>query len=85
MHALYVIQNNVTNEFYLGYTKNLKERLSAHNARGKKATTRLHGEWRYVYVELYRDELDAREGERKLKHHGSSKHELFKRIKQSVL
>ena len=56
-----------------------------HNARGQKFTTRKLGTWEYAYVELYRSEKDARIRERKLKSHGSSKHELLKRLKNSVL
>lgn len=85
MYSVYVIQNDVTKETYIGYTSNLKARLTQHNARGRKATTRNSGTWKYVYVELYRDEHDARTRELKLKSHGSGKHELHKRIKRSLL
>jgi putative endonuclease len=85
MHAVYVIQNDVSKEIYVGYTTDLRARLTRHNARGRKFTTRNRGTWKYVFVELYRDEQDARDREKKLKNHGSGKHELLKRIRGSLL
>ena len=85
MYAVYVIQHDVTKEIYIGYTSDLKARLAQHNARGKKFTTRKFGKWEYAYVELYRSEKDARTREQKLKNHGSGKHELLKRLTESVL
>ena len=64
MHAVYVIQNDVTKEIYIGHTTDLKKRLATHNARGAKHTTRMHGTWKYIYVELYRHDDDARARER---------------------
>lgn len=85
MHAVYVIQNNVSKAVYIGYTKNLKARLAQHNAHKNVSTSRKHGTWEYAYVELYRSEQDARSREHKLKNHGSGKHELLKRISRCVL
>ena len=85
MHAVYVVQNDVSKEIYIGYTSNLKARLAQHNAHRQKFTTRKLGTWEYAYVELYRSEDDARAREQKLKDHGSGKHELLKRLKRSLL
>ena len=85
MYAVYVIQNDVTKETYIGYTSNLKARLETHNAGGKKATTRNDGAWRYIYIELFRSKDDAQERERKLKAHGSAKQKLLLRLRKSLL
>ena len=85
MHAVYVIQNDVSNEIYIGYTSNLKARLDTHNAGGKKSTTRKVGIWRYIYIELFRSKEDAQERERKLKAHGSAKQKLLTRLRKSLL
>ena len=85
MHYVYVIQNDVSKELYIGYTTDLKARLRTHNARGKKSTTRNDGTWQYVYVELYRAKEDARTREKRLKNHGSGLHELKKRLLHSLL
>ena len=38
-----------------------------------------------IYAEAYRDKRDAVLREHKLKHHGSGKHELLKRLSHSKL
>lgn len=85
MYYVYLIQNNLSKDKYIGYTTNLKRRLIEHNKNKTESTFRKKGEWVYVYVEIYRSEKDARIREQKLKHHGSSKQQLFKRIKESLL
>ena len=85
MHAVYVIQHDVSKDIYIGVTSNLKARLAQHNARENTSTVRKVGTWEFAYVELYRNEQDARVRERKLKSHGSGKHELLKRIKRCLL
>lgn len=85
MHAVYVIQNDVSKDIYIGRTSDLKARLVEHNARGKKSTTRNYGNWHYIYVELFRSTEDAVERERKLKAHGSGKQKLLLRLRKSLL
>ena len=85
MNYVYVIQNIFSREIYVGYTKDLKKRLSQHNYGGKKFTTRKNGEWMIVYAEAYRSEKEARTREFRIKHNGNTKKELFKRIKESML
>ena len=85
MWTIYVIQNNISNEIYIGITSNLKKRLATHNAKGKKFTTRKQGEWILIYAEACRSKTDALLRERRLKNHGSGKIELFKRLKNSLL
>jgi predicted GIY-YIG superfamily endonuclease len=85
MHAVYVIQNDVTKETYIGRTSNLKARLFEHNNRGKKSTTRNNGNWHYVYIELFRSTDDAILREQKLKAHGNGKQKLMLRLRKSLL
>ena len=85
MWVVYLIQNDFSLEPYIGVTENLTERLKTHNAKGKKFTTRKNGEWILIYAEAYRSKNDALAREKKLKHHGSGKIELFKRLEQSLL
>ena len=85
MYYVYVIQNEVSKEIYIGFTTDLKGRLRTHNARGKKSTTRNAGTWHFVYIELYRAKEDARNRERRLKSHGSGLRELKKRLVHSLL
>ena len=70
---------------YIGITDDLKRRLREHNAKGKKFTTRNQGEWILIYAEAYRSKNDVIKREGRLKNHGSGKHELIKRLKNSLL
>ena len=85
MYYVYLIQNDSTFETYIGYTTDPILRLKQHNGRGKKFTSRLSGEWKYVYMELYRSKDDALARERQLKRHAGGKNQLLKRIKNSLL
>lgn len=85
MFYVYFLRNDVSKETYIGFTSNIKQRLERHNEGGKKFTTRHEGTWKLIYAEIYKSEDDARERERKLKNHGSGKHELIKRLKHTLL
>ena len=85
MHSVYIIQHTETREIYIGMTADLQRRLSEHNTHQQAATNRSHGVWVLVYAETYKDKRDASARERRLKHHGSAKHELLKRLKASLL
>ncbi len=85
MFYVYVIQNDVSKEIYIGFTHNIQQRVNTHNTKGNKSTLRKSGEWKLIYTEIYRSEKDARDRERKLKNHGSGKHELLKRLEKSLL
>ncbi len=85
MWIVYLIQHTFLKQIYIGVTDNLKRRLKEHNVKGKKFTTRNQGEWILIYAEAYRSKNDALQRERRLKSHGSAKHELIKRLKNSML
>ena len=85
MQVVYVIQHSTTGQLYIGQTSNLQQRLDSHNNHRNKSTNRRKGEWILVYAEAYRLKIDANKRESRLKCHGSSKHELVKRISSSLL
>ncbi len=85
MQIVYVIQHDESKKLYVGTTSNLEQRLEAHNSDFNKSTRRKSGSWIFVYAEAYRSRVDAIMRERILKQHGSSKKELLKRIKHSLL
>jgi len=66
------VLKNKSGEFYIGYTKNLKQRIGQH--KNKKIDFRL------VYYEAYLAEKLARLRERKLKYYGSAWRALKERI-----
>ncbi len=78
MYYVYLLRNPTGRFVYIGYTADLKRRVSEH-----QSSTRHRG-WRLVYYEAYRDERDARVRERKLKQYGASLGRLKKRIHHSL-
>lgn len=87
MWQVYLIQNNITKEIYVGYTNNLQRRLLEHNDFGKKQrfTYSKQGKWIIIYFECFRNKNDAIMRERKLKLHGRGIQELKKRLENSFL
>jgi len=77
MTYTYILQHKISHKIYIGSTINLKQRVSQHLKNDKS--------WVLVYCEVYRSEKDAREREKKLKHHGTSLANLKRRIKNSFL
>jgi len=85
MGYVYVIQHSIAKQIYIGFTTNLKQRVADHNRNKTRATQRRSGRWLLIYTEVYRNKEDAMEREKRLKHYGSAKHELLKRIKRCLI
>ncbi len=71
MPMFYVYILKINNEFYIGYTEDLKRRFQQHKAKGKVEL---------VYYEAYVLKKSATQREKKLKHYGSAWRALKKRI-----
>jgi len=84
MFYVYLLQHTETREIYIGFTADLKRRVAEHDAKGTKFTTRKTGRWFLKYYEAYASQEDARLRESKLKKHGSAKHKLVDRLKESI-
>lgn len=84
MYVVYLIQNNVSKELYVGYTSNLTRRLEEHNS-GKTKSKKRMGPWVLIYAEAYRSKKDAVVREDKLKQNGNAKRGLKQRIENSFL
>ena len=83
MYYVYVLQSEIDNgRFYLGSTKDLRQRLKSHNLGENKATQ--GDRWKLVYYEAYVELKSARDREHKLKHDGRAKCYLMQRIKESL-
>lgn len=83
MHYVYVIQNvAASDEFYVGFSSDLKRRFQQHNA-GQNTSTRGRA-WRLVYYEAYLNRGAAMKRERILKHDGRVRRFLMDRIKDSL-
>ena len=50
MYYVYILENNLNKNWYIGYTSDLRRRLIEHNS-GKS--------WKLIYYESYLDKQDA--------------------------
>jgi len=83
MHYVYLIKSKVNGKHYLGCTKDLKKRLSEHNA-GKNFSTKNGIPWEVRYYESYFSKEDAFQREKQLKKNKSGYRELRKRLTESL-
>lgn len=67
MHYVYLIRSaNFPTQTYIGFTADLRERMSAHNA-GKSKHTAKYMPWELISYHAFSDERKAREFEHYLK------------------
>ena len=66
MEYVYILQSQTDNNFYVGWTNNLKERLKEHND-GKVFSTRRRKPFNLIYYEACLNREDAKKRERYLK------------------
>ena len=66
MFFMYILQSELTGQYYIGSTKDVLVRLAQHNA-GKTASTKGHRPWKLVYTESYETLPEARQRERQVK------------------
>ncbi len=76
MYYVYLLQSPRADDIYIGFTPDLKRGMREHRSE--------HRDWRLAYYEAYASAKDARLRERRLKHHGSGKAELKKRLQHSL-
>ena len=76
MSYIYVLQSPDSEDIYIGFSSDLKRRMSEHERR-------LHPGWKLVYYEAYLAESDARRRERRLKDYGNAVRQLKARIQDS--
>jgi putative endonuclease len=80
MFYIYVLENQTDKSLYIGYTKDLKQRIKEHvNGHGCR-TTSLKKNWKPIYFEGYIEKKDAIGREKFLKG-GSGRKYLVKQLK----
>ena len=70
MYYVYVLLSQ-NQDFYVGYTSDLKRRVREHNSDLNKSTK--GRKWKLVYYEAYVSKVDALDRERKIKERGQAK------------
>ena len=79
MYYIYLLLDK-ENKIYIGYSANLRRRISEHNRKNVYTTKRMDSPG-LIYYEAYASEEAAKEREKKLKQFGSSYKGLIKRLK----
>lgn len=83
MYWVYILFSPSANRFYIGFTYDLKRRLTEHN-NGLSLSTTYGKPWKLVYCEGFRSKLDAIDREKRLKHHAKGIQMLKARLKNSI-
>ena len=79
MHYVYLLYSRKASKFYIGETKDLRRRLSQHNA-GESFSTKSGRPWEVVYYEAYMSKQAAQTREKRLKQYGKGLAQLKNRI-----
>jgi putative endonuclease len=66
MFYVYVLRSAADDGFYIGYSTDLRRRLSEHK-QGASFATKHRGPWKLIYYEAYIERADAEGRERYLK------------------
>ena len=66
MFYVYLLHSTKDNGFYIGFSTDLKRRLSEHT-RGASLATKSRGPWKLIYYEAYTEREDAEGREKFLK------------------
>ena len=83
MFYVYLLRSTKDGTLYIGYTKDLRQRLEQHR-KGRAQTTKKHLPVELVYYEAYKSQKDAVSREQGLKHYGKALAQLKRRIRESL-
>ncbi|TSC57516.1 MAG: putative endonuclease [Candidatus Peregrinibacteria bacterium Greene0416_62] len=78
MHHVYLIEGQPKGTWYIGYTTDLKRRITEHNQH-KNVSTSKELSWKLIYCETYVNKMDALGREKFLKS-GSGRRFLKKQL-----
>src|SRR4029077_14910249 len=82
MFYVYLLHSTKDNGFYIGYSTDLKRRLSEHT-RGASFATKSRGPWKLVYYQAYTEREDA-EGLEKILKSGAGRRFLRAQLRHSL-
>ena len=83
MYYVYMLYSKQYDQFYLGFTHDLKQRYQAHLDGMNKSTCKAK-DWILAYYEAYLTEYGAKQREANLKRSGKAYTSLKQRIKHSI-
>ena len=67
MFTTYVLYSSLYDKIYIGYSSNVKQRLSAHNDKNNEGWTKRYQPWEIIYREDYSSKAEAMRREKQLK------------------
>lgn len=79
MFFVYILKSKKDDDWYIGYTKDLKRRLEEHN-HGDSKSTKYRKPFSLIYYEAYISEADAKKREDNLKLRARALAQLKKRL-----
>ena len=65
-YVVYILEDQIDKTWYIGFTKNLKQRLKDHKS-GHSPYTSKKRNWKHIYAEMYLNKADALGREKFLK------------------
>ena len=71
--TVYILYSKGIDQFYIGHTENLNDRLFRHNNSGSKGTKKAN-DWELVYQELFETRSEAYKREMEIKNKKSRKY-----------
>jgi putative endonuclease len=69
---VYILYSSSINQYYIGHTQNIEDRLYRHNNSGSKSTKKAN-DWQLMYSETYPDRSSAYKRELEIKKKKSRK------------
>lgn len=84
MFYVYLIQSEKDKSIYIGFSKNLRQRVKDHN-NGKVTFTKNHRPYKLIYYEAYLNEKDAEKRERNLKNKGGQRDFVKENLLRSLM
>jgi len=72
-YNVYIIYSSTANQYYIGHSANVRDRLFRYNNSGSKATKKAN-DWKLVYIEIFRTKSEAVKRELEIKKKKSRKY-----------
>jgi putative endonuclease len=66
MFTVYILYSSIINQYYVGQTQNIDERLVRHNS-GRSLSTKKGKPWTLLYTEIYNSRSEAMLREKAIK------------------
>lgn len=80
-YYVYILRSKKSNQWYTGFTEDLRRRFKEHNNKQSKTWTKGRGPFEIIYYEAYLNREDAKAREKHLKS-GSGKRYIKERLKR---